>query len=473
MPTIGDISYLFGTSAAGSGAKSSTAGPLGAGSYTYAVSFTGDSNYNPISTAVNEPLQIDKGTPTITTTPGVICSAGNGQFATIGFWHNCNGQALICGFNGSSSSKSLGNWLANNWPNLFGSGSNSYTGCNLAGLTNAQVAAVYENLWTPNGLPKNTYVQAFAVALGLYSTGGLGSYNVGSNGAAFGVANNTTPSVTQILNAVNANFSPSAGTFYGGDSTNTGCANNVLNGINCSGESPCGCTIVCCGASLIDSASVTGYSPTGPVTFYLFAPGVTPNSSYSNNVYNDTATVNGTAPARRRQDTCRRRRGLTSGWPSTAATATTTRSPAPSASEPWTVGTASPTTISTTPNVTAVTLGTTAVTLKDTADLEGRRQPDRHDHLHVVPGRTPWWTRRRSRSTATASTPRRRLYAADHGHGDGDLPVERQLQRGRQQQRGQRQQRLRGAGGGQPGDTGDQYDAHADQRDVYPRQPSL
>ena len=45
---------------------------------------------------------------------------------------------------------------------------------------------------------------------------------------------------------------------------------------------------------LTDSATLSGgYNPTGTITFYLFAPGVTPNSNDSNNVYSDTVTVNG------------------------------------------------------------------------------------------------------------------------------------------------------------------------------------
>src|SRR5207248_7907679 len=117
--------------------------------------------------------------------------------------------------------------------------------------------SVYLNLWTPGGLQKNTYVQAFAVALGLYSTGGQGTFNVGSNGAAFGVANNTILTVGQVLTAVNANFSPTTGLFYGGDSTLTSAANNVLNGINTSGESPSG-PVVSGGEKLTDSATLSG-----------------------------------------------------------------------------------------------------------------------------------------------------------------------------------------------------------------------
>jgi subtilase family serine protease len=163
---------------------------------------------------------------------------------------------VINSFNGGSTATALGNWLASTYPKLFGA-SNPYTGTSLAGLTNAGVAQVYLNLWNPSGVTKNTYVQAFAVALGVYAdssslgwnttaqqkgfvlvTGGGGSamYNVGSNGAAFGVANNTSLPVSTILQTLNNNFTPSTGLFYGGDQTKTSAANNVFNGINTTGD---------------------------------------------------------------------------------------------------------------------------------------------------------------------------------------------------------------------------------------------
>ena len=48
-----------------------------------------------------------------------------GQFATIGFWQNQNGQALIKSFNGGSTQTGLGKWLATSFPKLFGA-SNPY-----------------------------------------------------------------------------------------------------------------------------------------------------------------------------------------------------------------------------------------------------------------------------------------------------------------------------------------------------------
>ena len=46
--------------------------------------------------------------------------------------------------------------------------------------------------------------------------------------------------------------------------------------------------------TLTDSATLSGgVNPTGTITFYLFAPGVTPNATDSNNVYSDAVTVSG------------------------------------------------------------------------------------------------------------------------------------------------------------------------------------
>ena len=105
-------------------------------------------------------------------------------------------------------------------------------------------------------------MQSFAVALGIWcDTSGLGgqylvasglaakfrfnvtaagggaaTYNVGSNGASFGVANNTSLTVLAILNYMDNQFTPSTGVFYGGEQTKTSGANNVVNGINTTGD---------------------------------------------------------------------------------------------------------------------------------------------------------------------------------------------------------------------------------------------
>jgi hypothetical protein len=307
----------------GNGTYSTSAGylPLTVGTYQWIATYTDGTVVVP-SVLGDEPETVTPSHPRIDTTPsatpGTAVSAG--QFATIGFWHNQNGQAVINSFNGSSSSTALGNWLASNFPHLFGA-SNPYGGINLAGKTNAQVASTYLGLWTPSGLPKNTYVQAFAVALGLYAdtTGlggaslianglasqfgfvvtptGAGTFNIGNNGAPFGVANNSNISVTTILQFIDANFVPATGQFFGGDQTKTSASNSILNGINTLGDIPGTGTLTIVGTTLNDSATLSGgFSPTGSITFYLLPPGSTAATPLSAAVYTDTVvvTANGT-----------------------------------------------------------------------------------------------------------------------------------------------------------------------------------
>jgi len=104
---------------------------------------------------------------------------------------------------------------------------------------------------------------------------GAGSFNVGNNGAAFGVANGTSLSVTNILTIVNNNFTPASGTFFGGDQAKTSAANTILDAINSVGDIPgTGIPTPAGGMMLLDAATLSGGSnPTGTITFYLFAPG--------------------------------------------------------------------------------------------------------------------------------------------------------------------------------------------------------
>ncbi len=194
-------------------------------------------------------------TATITITPPDSL-LGQDTTATIGFWANKNGQGLIDSFNGGGSSTALSNWLATNFSNLFGS---------FAGQTwtPPRVAADFTTAkGNVGGVQGNTYAQTFALALAVYATdptlgggsastgqgfavepGGTGNqgFNVGSNGAAFGVANNTTLSVTDILMILNSDYNATTGLFYSGDpqslmTTLTNDANNVTNGINQGGD---------------------------------------------------------------------------------------------------------------------------------------------------------------------------------------------------------------------------------------------
>ena len=186
----------------------------------------------------------------------------SGQTATIGFWHNGNGQSLINSLNGGSTATNLATWLATEFPNLYGSGpaynSSTGQGRNLTGQTNAGVAAMFLTLFKASGT--KTEAQVLGTALAVYVTNpflnnstagqsqaqkfgfdltnpvsaGAATFNVGSSGAAFGVANNTILSVYQFLLA--ANKQSSKGSLYNGNATNLGLANTVFNNINTLGD---------------------------------------------------------------------------------------------------------------------------------------------------------------------------------------------------------------------------------------------
>jgi hypothetical protein len=136
------------------------------------------------------------------------------------FWANL-GQTLIDSFNvtdGNQTPTALGNWLAQNFSNVYGSSGPN----NMAGKTNAQVAAFFLQLY--NNPAQTAAAQALATALNVYASAtslggdagtafqfdvtdaGLGAadFNVLTYGSAFGVANNTTLTVWQILQATNS-----------------------------------------------------------------------------------------------------------------------------------------------------------------------------------------------------------------------------------------------------------------------------
>jgi hypothetical protein len=184
------------------------------------------------------------------TCPVTFPPLGPGDTATIGFWHNKNGQAVIEALNGSASSTALATWLATNFPHLFGK---------LAGDTNTEVAAAYETAFgNVGGVQRNTYAQVFSTALASYATsttlagsdplaghfgfntspGGTGakSYNVGSDGAAAGVANGTSLTVAQLLAIANMNYNSTTGLFYAGNQALTSMLNDIFNGINQGGD---------------------------------------------------------------------------------------------------------------------------------------------------------------------------------------------------------------------------------------------
>jgi hypothetical protein len=131
----------------------------------------------------------------------------NGATATIGFWHNKNGKAVM------KSSAGLGNWLAATFPNLYGG---------LAGKNGDQIHAFFTSgtngYFGSKGAKFSAQVMATALAVYFGSVantplaqqfgfgGDLAGYvvNVGNFGAAFNVANNTNITVLDALIAVNS-----------------------------------------------------------------------------------------------------------------------------------------------------------------------------------------------------------------------------------------------------------------------------
>jgi large repetitive protein len=173
-----------------------------------------------------------------TTTP-----IAHGDAATIGFWHNKNGQALILSMNGSASDKNLATWLATSFPSLYGATSTH----NLTGKTNTDVAALFMTFFAVKGT--NTDAQVMGGALAIYVTNpalagssvasgygfsisatgtGAKTYNTGSNGTAIGLSNNTSYTVTQLMQAANAVAPYSSAAFNA--------LNTIFDGINTTGD---------------------------------------------------------------------------------------------------------------------------------------------------------------------------------------------------------------------------------------------
>jgi hypothetical protein len=169
----------------------------------------------------------------------------SGQTAGIGFWNNKNGQALIKALNGGAGTQ-LGDWLAQTFPHMFGASAGSD---NLAGKSNAAVAAFFQTEFVVHG--QKLDAQVLATALAVYVTdgtldntgvgtrygflvGGNGvataTVNVGTNGAAFGVADNTTMTVMDLLLAADAQAVN--GVLYNGNTTKRTLANNIFSATN-------------------------------------------------------------------------------------------------------------------------------------------------------------------------------------------------------------------------------------------------
>jgi len=155
-----------------------------------------------------------------------------GQTATIGFWQNKNGQDLLRSLNGGEDATQLSSWFAATFPNMYGANAGAN---DLTGMTNAEVADFYSNLFSRKkkdamqlglGGPAKMDAQVMATAFSVYVTNstlagttassfgfvvteygvGISTFNVGLNGDAFGVEDNSNVTILDLLLRIN-NFS--------------------------------------------------------------------------------------------------------------------------------------------------------------------------------------------------------------------------------------------------------------------------
>src|SRR5262249_38614542 len=134
------------------------------------------------------------------------------------------------------------NWLATNFPYLYG----AHSSHNLTGKTNADVAALFLQFFNVSGMKTDAQILGGALAVyvtnsnlagntaasygfNVSSTGtGSRTYNVGSNGTAIGLMNNTSYTIMQLLQQ--ANLDKKNGTF------NATAFNDIFDGINSTGD---------------------------------------------------------------------------------------------------------------------------------------------------------------------------------------------------------------------------------------------
>ena len=183
-----------------------------------------------------------------------------GQTATIGFWQNKNGQNLLKSLNGGANSTQLGHWLAATFPNIYGASAGD---SNLAGKTNAQIADYYLTMFKAKAKqagkgaiagPAKFDCQVMSTAFAVYVTNlslagttaasygflvtqtgvGTATFNIGTCGAAFGVANFTNMRVLDILMATDDQSTQ--GRLYDLNSLLQRLANDIYTAINEAGD---------------------------------------------------------------------------------------------------------------------------------------------------------------------------------------------------------------------------------------------
>lgn len=232
---------FWGDGGSSTGVISGTGATLSViGSHTYASSGT-----LTIHVTIHDTLGL--GLSGSTASNATIANLGQkaGKTREAEFWQESQGQTLLRNFNGGSSHSELGNWLAAYFPNLYGAEAGP---SNLSSKSNAYIADFFKAQWRVGG--DGVATQVLATALNVYATTsslggaqggiygfvvsstGLGARNfdIGSAGAAVGVANNTKMNVFEMLRSVDK--LAKNGIFYSGDRTLQSLAKGLFSKLN-------------------------------------------------------------------------------------------------------------------------------------------------------------------------------------------------------------------------------------------------
>lgn len=181
---------------------------------------TTSNSYNRVSNIV-----IGGGTTSANNNFGEVPISGanailQGDAASIGFYDSSVGVTMIRSLNGSSSARSLGNYLAGTFPRLWGSSAGSTN--NMSGKTNAEVSTYFTGLADRSdrsaaqvmALAISTFATSTRYAGGEYSRGygfevssngtAAKTTNIGGIGWVFGVNNSSNVTLLGLLQAANS-----------------------------------------------------------------------------------------------------------------------------------------------------------------------------------------------------------------------------------------------------------------------------
>ncbi len=183
-------------------------------------------------------------------------AVAGGQTATIGFWQNKNGQKLISSLNNGADDTQLGQWLAATLPNMYGAsaGDNNMTTWSNSTIAKFYQKKVFRAKKAKGTGPAKVDAQVMATAFAVYVTnlnladnvaasygflvtdGGVGiaTFNIGSSGLAFNVADDSEISIMDILLATNDQAVD--GMLYDLDAVLRSLANEVYSAINEAGD---------------------------------------------------------------------------------------------------------------------------------------------------------------------------------------------------------------------------------------------